>query len=42
MSDQNRRGVFMTDGYNQTYDAGEVAEVTIDTLIGIGAESESH
>ncbi len=25
------------DGYTQTYDAGEVAEVTVDTIIGIGA-----
>ncbi len=25
------------DGYNQSYDAGEVAEVTVDTIIGIGA-----
>lgn len=27
----------MTDGYNQTYSAGEISEVTIDTIIGVGA-----
>lgn len=27
----------MTDGYNQTYGSGEIAEVTIDTIVGIGA-----
>ncbi len=28
----------MTDGYTQAYGSGEIAEVTIDTLVGIGAE----
>ena len=27
----------MTDGYNVSYDAGEISEVTIDLLVGIGA-----
>lgn len=27
----------MTDGYTQTYGSGEIAEVTIDMLVGIGA-----
>ncbi len=31
------KGDKMTDGYNVTYSAGEISEVTIDTLVGIGA-----
>ena len=27
----------MTDGYNQSYGAGEIAEVTIDLIVGVGA-----
>ncbi len=27
----------VADGYNQTYDSGEISEVTIDTIVGIGA-----
>ncbi len=27
----------VVDGYTQTYDSGEISEVTIDTIVGIGA-----
>ena len=27
----------MADGYNQSYGAGEIAEVSIDLVVGIGA-----
>lgn len=27
----------MTDGYNVTYDAGEISEISIDLIVGVGA-----